>query len=307
MGVRTILIGLALLLGLSSYAVYNYIDAFDIRREYTYNNDETCRLFGAEFPGIEDITWFPSSDRYALGSSDMQLEMFELGNFATPDGAIVLIDVVTEKLTKLEIEGWPEKLGFHPHGIFLFEERLLFVINHAYNRGGERIDVLRVIVNNKNKNWAVQLSYKHSIRFDDYFQGTLNDLVAISDEEVYVTQWITTPYNPEAVANAGWLSWFRFLATHLFLEATSVHYVRFDGQAMDFKLNVAKGAMFNGISTDGTEIYAVDYMARKVKRYRVLLDKTLRLIEEIDTIRAIDNIEFDPVSQRFYMGALTNV
>lgn len=49
------------------------------------------------------------------------------------------------KTARLELEGFPEGIAFRPHGMhFQRETGELFVINHAYSQGGERIDVFKV-------------------------------------------------------------------------------------------------------------------------------------------------------------------
>lgn len=48
-------------------------------------------------------------------------------------------------VSPLELEGFPADTAFHPHGMhFRRETGELFVINHAYAKGGERIDVFKV-------------------------------------------------------------------------------------------------------------------------------------------------------------------
>ena len=49
------------------------------------------------------------------------------------------------KTARLELEGFPEGTAFRPHGMhYQRETGELFVINHAYSQGGERIDVFKV-------------------------------------------------------------------------------------------------------------------------------------------------------------------
>jgi hypothetical protein len=47
-------------------------------------------------------------------------------------------------VTALEMKGFPPHLKFFPHGIYLLEKRLLYIINHAYDKGGERVEVFQV-------------------------------------------------------------------------------------------------------------------------------------------------------------------
>lgn len=49
------------------------------------------------------------------------------------------------QLEQLKIENFPYDVAFHPHGIFLDREnQQLYVVNHAYAKGGERIDIFNV-------------------------------------------------------------------------------------------------------------------------------------------------------------------
>lgn len=48
-------------------------------------------------------------------------------------------------MAALTLEGFPPDIAFHPHGMhFRRETAEMFVINHAYSEGGERIDVFKV-------------------------------------------------------------------------------------------------------------------------------------------------------------------
>ena len=45
---------------------------------------------------------------------------------------------------------FPPQVAFHPHGIYFYEPTAsLYVVNHAYARGGERIDVFRVVTDSE--------------------------------------------------------------------------------------------------------------------------------------------------------------
>jgi hypothetical protein len=47
----------------------------------------------------------------------------------------------------LELAGFPADVAFHPHGLFYHRPTSkLYVVNHAYARGGERVEVFRVRV-----------------------------------------------------------------------------------------------------------------------------------------------------------------
>lgn len=48
-------------------------------------------------------------------------------------------------IAPLALEGFPDDIAFRPHGMYNHPETAeLFVVNHAYKMGGERIDVFKV-------------------------------------------------------------------------------------------------------------------------------------------------------------------
>ena len=40
---------------------------------------------------------------------------------------------------------FPKEIAFHPHGIYIHQEKYVFVVNHAYDKGGERVDLFKLI------------------------------------------------------------------------------------------------------------------------------------------------------------------
>jgi hypothetical protein len=82
----------------------------------------------------------------------------------TENGGLFLIDMANEPVVpqKVLIHDWPSRVAFHPHGfdILFFEEltvikkytdivdryepaqTLIYIINHAYGKQGERIEIL---------------------------------------------------------------------------------------------------------------------------------------------------------------------
>jgi hypothetical protein len=46
------------------------------------------------------------------------------------------------------MNGFPKNVAFHPHGIYIRKDQSkswLYVVNHAYDRGGERIEVFQFV------------------------------------------------------------------------------------------------------------------------------------------------------------------
>jgi hypothetical protein len=93
----------------------------------------------------------------------------------------------------LEIRSWPEEDKFHPHGIYWHSKtNRLYVINHAYDAGGERVEV---IITTQKKD-TIKLKYERSFAFQDKLMGSMNDLVVVGNgNEFYITQWLPFPHD----------------------------------------------------------------------------------------------------------------
>lgn len=43
------------------------------------------------------------------------------------------------------MKDYPEGVAFHPHGFYYLKPAgMLFVVNHAYGKGGERVEVFKL-------------------------------------------------------------------------------------------------------------------------------------------------------------------
>ncbi|CAM9740843.1 unnamed protein product, partial [Laminaria digitata] len=147
-GVNYPLLGLALVgLGLAKVAsIYWELDA---RMQETSFGSEGCTRY-RDMMSPEDI--IPVFGGVFVGSSDERRTHIThaIGAEATPWGdlfAIWNVDTPGKdpKTARLELKGFPEGTAFRPHGMHYRQETgELFVINHAYSQGGERIDVFKV-------------------------------------------------------------------------------------------------------------------------------------------------------------------
>ncbi|KAK3264044.1 hypothetical protein CYMTET_27194 [Cymbomonas tetramitiformis] len=252
-------------------------------------NHDKCTKIRAENArsldvGVEDITYL--DDRWALMSSDDRVQLWETrdGVSTTPNGHILIFDHVNVASWPLELRNFPEDAAFHPHGIFIREEqtaRKLFVVNHAYSKGGERIDVFNITTKGverpRHLNWEYFIA---PMIFQEEAMGVLNDLAVVSPSEFFVTQYHPLP---DSVNGRGQNSLFTSLinneATYLFTQlrpqhTTVVYYCSFaskEGRLQaPTKCHVAAEnfAMANGITMDKDgKIYVVDLTLKSIWVY----------------------------------------
>jgi len=207
---------------------------------------------------------------------------------------------------------------FHPHGIYLYEnsgERLLFVINHAYAKGGERIDVFKVKGNNFED---VSVKYFQTIKPEVFAQltGILNDLVVVEPGKLYVTQYRAFPdmldgrdFHSSTILGKIY-GIFNAIIFFGGFKYSPVWFCSFDPNhagETDAQCFVASPPswMVNGITADKDGyIYVALPPLKEVAVYK--RDPSNRLIQEavIPTIRAVDNLVLDHKNGKIYGGFL---
>jgi hypothetical protein len=127
----------------TSFAVYRILNILEINKIVENLHDSSCEIIG-DIPGPEDFHIF--NEKYLITISDEKLKLFELKGYNVdnlPDGGIHLIDIESKRIIKLEIKDFPKNISFHPHGIYISNDEL-YIINHAYSRGGERVEVFKL-------------------------------------------------------------------------------------------------------------------------------------------------------------------
>ena len=65
---------------------------------------------------------------------------------------MIFFNIKSEELKEIPIINFPKDISFHPHGIDLFQNKFIYMINHAFNhkKNFERIEIVEII-KGKNK------------------------------------------------------------------------------------------------------------------------------------------------------------
>jgi len=226
------------------------------------------------------------------------------------------------EIQQLPIVGFPEGDYFHPHGLYYREqERELYVVNHAYAKGGERIEVFGVDVaatDDDDEGVVVPsgLIYKYSITSDwmkKEMNGILNSLVVVEKNKFYVTQYEA---HAQDFSEGNWLSLENAYKIHLFIQVffkprqTYVWYCDFDHTTLDCRKVTDGFVMANGITAstpDYSQIFVADMFGKAISvfdRNTSTNDLTRNVV--LSTELRIDNLKFDPTSGRVYGGGISN-
>ncbi|GAB5036181.1 Hypothetical protein NocV09_03500030 [Nannochloropsis oceanica] len=304
-----------------------------------------CRTLARETAiGAEDIITITPS--ILLAGTDDRLRLWENARFGpakTPQGGLLAIYDDEEEERKeggkkgeegitiepVPLVNFPEGIAFHPHGMYYHRETSkLFVINHAYEKGGERIDVFHLpftTITSSRSRSSRRMRLVHArwlyVLAPPIFQaecmGTLNDLVVLHslpaaaaggkeggreprrEDELYVTHYRAFPD-----AAAGRLVPGNILAgVHDLLNFFSIVSRRRWTRVLYCKGNVCRpteingkqggGVLFNGInvSPDRKRLLVADMKSVQVLEIDPSLPLSLHRLAHLPTPHLVDNIE----------------
>lgn len=190
----------------------------------------------------------------------------------------------------------------------LREEHELYVINHAFKEGGERIEVFKIVVDDHNM--PRSLTYMHSITSDEINKeayGAFNSLAVLSPNKFYITRF-TSPLEPYGEAS---IPFFKMIYDNV-MKPTGVYFIEYEPATNDIKMKqVADGfAQANGIAFDlkKTHLWIADSYAKTVSKYeRNLTDNVLIKHNEVKVGYMIDNLKFCEFSDRLYTAGISSI
>ena len=108
-------------------------------------------------------------------------------------GTMAIFDIKNKKFKTLELNNYPEKVNFFPHGMKIYKDKYIYVLNHALNSiDGERIEIFELIYENKGKNIS-HLNYIKSIKLPSEFIGITNGLALVNKDDIFFTTSYTIP------------------------------------------------------------------------------------------------------------------
>jgi len=310
MGFRTYAI-IFLIVSIFAYAIYNLVTFLDFNGQYVEINTDSCvKIKG--IIGAEDMT---RVGQFLIASSNDNLK-----DIFFPDkndrGAIYVINPDTESFRKLKLINFPKEIGFRPHGIS-YKDGFLYVINHAFSQGGERVEVFKHPTHDSSSPDlsydGMELEYRYSIPFDDYHLGRLNDLTVTNtdehNDEIYITHSspVTDSKEGRDVSLLGKIKNLFFIAFKI--KNTYVYYCKGINESGKAKCKAILGTqaeMNNGINYNSKKdyIYVAKTVDKKLTTYKIdEKDRSvLHLIKEIDLRFYPDNIDFNEEDHSLTIG-----
>lgn len=297
----------SLLILLFSFAGYQILQFIGYFIDSPLYNEDLC-ITVPGIMGAEDIVNYKgiglagSDDRAKLWYSGDTLNINEL-----PNGHIYGIypSRGPEKVAirKIPIQKFPQEISFHPHGLSLYKN-LLYVINHAYGKGGERIEVLEI--HDSQDEQHLQLIYRDSILMEENSYGMYNDLMLLNENEFYITTWLPIPHSVKGVnlKETFWIDIKRILYS-LFFKDTFIKFCNIQNkQAVCSKLPQTASSMNNGIAYNGNDLVLAAKPIEKTAVLYRLQGRELIFLKEFKTNFVVDNIDFDKETNAFFLSGM---
>jgi len=269
------------------YLLYKIVNNLELFKQVEVIGLRGCQVIPAPHGGEDIVVFaetliFSGDDRIKMESPDFQLPK-------TPNGQLFAISEAGYSTYEVTRFNFPADVAFHPHGMYLRGSRL-YVINHAYSKGGERIDVFELSHSSDRKVGAYWID---SYIFGPAFYGIFNDLVMISEDEYFITQWIAYPEGDLGKSN-DFISQLKFLVPSLLnMKSTSVFFCKRN------KCQTVPGVsaqLFNGLDWDGNnKLWATSTTDKEV--YELEFDRAnplnTKLVRTFKLHYNSDNVFFD--------------
>jgi hypothetical protein len=291
---------IAFFLVIVSFVSYKVIAALDLFKTYELKNDDLCTRFPLPYPA-EDFVEFGGvliggvSDRVSLYMDKSK------GPAVTPDGWLISVVPSPFSYQNLTVEGWPEGVGFQPLGMSLYNETTLLVVNLAYHRGGQRLEVLKLWMEGA----VVKVQYEKSILFKAEFQGIVNSVVQTDRNEFFVTTWHPFPDEETGRAHDLWSSFTRMFYWTFFKHTYLWRCSDQDGSAQCVK--VYSGKVMNGLAYINGRLYVADAGDRRVFEFKMKQDRRLVLKDKIKLNFSPDNLSVGPDNRLYATGSIVSL
>ena len=299
---------------LISLWIYNIITLIVYNRKFEEIGLDNldCVRFNYRNP-IEDFVMI--DENFIIGSSFnvfSLLHRFEYldQNRYIEDGTMISFNINTNKLSELKINNFPKYVPFHPHGIDIFQDKYLFVINHAFSaiNSQERVELFSINDSNENE---ISLDYIKSFLLPDEFFGTANAIAAISLSNFYISTSFPfrMPINLDENTSFNKLKYkFGAIFSIIFNLKLCGTYLYNEGKLS--LIEGSKGIINNGIIYDEERklIYSSQTVDKKILVFDIKEDfKKPKLIKIIKSDYAFDNLIFDKKNKKIYACIIGSV
>ena len=236
------------------------------------------------------------------------------------NGGIYLYNIKKKEFELIEIENYPSKLPFHPHGLSLYKENhenyYLYVINHLIKddpqKNAEKIEKFRLNINKD----TITLDYKNTFLLPQEYFGTLNSIAAVNQNIIYFTtesSFSLPCYSKNDINVIKYLylvkykiyDYLNILFRKLNIKKTYLYSYDCETNEINFIYN-SEGVSNKGLAYDAKNslLYMVRAFEKDIKVFEISrnVPSNALFIKRIKTIYNMENIYYDSENQKIYGG-----
>jgi len=295
--------------------LYSGYTTFEVGKKVQPTNSNCKAVRGAQ--GVEDlVVWKDNVLAGNLASTELWLWPGKNDpSFTDPasvkSGSIYHVrNLETDPvLEKVKITGFPEGVALHAHGLGLFED-YLFAINHAYTKGGERVEKFKI--SQEESSGKISLTYVSSVTFPEDHMGIINDIAAFSQDEFYVSTWLpwADSLRGRSLSPISKIINILYLINPFGVKWTWLIHCRGSSGKSESLCHETgpKAEMWNGMTTDGKKIYAYSLTKNTVFAFDRTKDGELVNPKPISLAPHFgDNIEYNPKDGQLWTGGMATL
>ncbi|CAK69387.1 unnamed protein product (macronuclear) [Paramecium tetraurelia] len=273
----------------------------------TYSN---CEYLDTDIVGPEDMQKY-NKTTIIVGSGDFHKLWSHGKPILEQLGLYAIVNTQDEKpkVVKLGIQNFPNDISLYVHGLYIRKQEdgeYIYALNHAYQNGGERIEVFKI------KDEHLNLEYQHSIIMDENYNGVLNDLIVIEDNRFLITKYLPYADPKEGRSEMAPSHFIKTLFIWISQQRTSfIIDCKFQKDSTIIKPQCIElldpsltGVVLNGITWNQKNlVWAADSIARQLNEYE-LTSQGLIFKRYIDVQNSIDNLEYDSERNSLILGLI---
>ena len=211
-------------------------------------------------------------------------------------GTMAVFDIKSKKFKTLELRNYPEKVNFFPHGMKLYKDKYIYVLNHALNSiDGERIEIFEIIYENKDGKNISHLNYIKSIILPAQFIGITNGLAIVEEDDIFFTT--SYPISAPSTDKANFLNKKMFLLLtwvnyNFNLKLTYLYHYK---NGIITKVKESNSWCDNGVAYDSANglIFLAQTYEKNIRVFKYEKNGDVKFVKDIYLGYRIDNLIFD--------------
>ena len=264
------------------------------------------------------------NNKFLIGSEYKSFGLYTFKSYLTNkvyDENLYLINIKTEKFSKLKIVDFPKKVPFHPHGLSLYkkseENYILYVVNHAVSEtyeGQERIEKININYNHKSE--ELTLIYDSAIILSKEYFLKVDSISVINEDIFYFTTNSPFPSPTDSddlldIKNKIIYSGYEYLQTFMTMLNIKKCFVysynkNNPGNETDIISN-SESLLNKGIAYDKKRnlLYVINAMEKKLSIFEIDFnygDYETKLKKSVPILYVGNNIYYDENADLIYIG-----